>query len=401
MSLRRPSRPVRAASAVLALLALPFLGCGLLSGCAVNRGFEAAGLLVDIGASQAEPDRPLEDVVRIAEAGPIQADLYLPASDGGEPEAADAALLLVPGLAETGKDDPRVVALAASLARARIAVLVPDIASLRELRAGPENIEEIAAALRFLDGSGRGGWTMPTTSEEIEDAKVRPIGVAAVSYAVGPALLATLEPDLAGRVDFLVGIGGYHDMAASLTFATTGWSRDEAGAWRQGTPNAYGKWAFVMANAARVDDPHDRTSLDAMARRRLADLDAPIDDLVAGLGPEGRAVHGFVTNDDPEKVPALMAALPAPIRADMAALDLAGRDLSGAPPHVLLIHGRDDAIIPASESVALAEALGPERARLVLLNSLAHADLRLDSLGDGFRLWRAVYWLLAVRDGAA
>jgi fermentation-respiration switch protein FrsA (DUF1100 family) len=221
-----------------------------------------------------------------------------------------------------------------------------------------------------------------------------------VSYAVGPALLATLDPDLAGRVDFLVGIGGYHDMAASLTFAITGWSRDPAGEWRQGTPNAYGKWVFVMANSARVENPFDRTSLAAMARRRLADLDAPIDDLAAGLGPEGRAVHAFVTNADPARVPALMADLPPPIRADMAALDLAGRDLSQAPPHVLLIHGRDDTIIPAGESAELAAALGEERARLVLLDSLAHADLRLDSLDDAFRLWRAVYWLLAVRDGA-
>ncbi len=397
MAAARHSFPMmRIFAAGLLLIALPFLGCGLLSGCAVYRGVEAVTLLRDIGASQAAPDRPLEGVVRVAAAGPIQADLYLPAAHD-----AGAALLLVPGLAETGKDDPRVVALAASLARARIAVLVPDIASLRELRAGPENIGEIASALRFLDGDGRDGWTMPAAPGEAGEARQRPIGVAAVSYAVGPALLATLEPGLAGRVDFLVGIGGYHDMVAALTFATTGWSRDEAGAWRRGTPNAYGKWAFVMANAARVESPSDRTSLEAMARRRLADLDAPIDDLVAGLGPEGRAVHGFVTNDDPGQVPALIAALPAPIRADMAALDLAGRDLSDAPPHVLLIHGRDDAIIPASESVALADALGPERAHLVLLDSLAHADLRLDSLGDGFRLWRAAYWLLAVRDGAA
>jgi fermentation-respiration switch protein FrsA (DUF1100 family) len=83
----------------------------------------------------------------------------------------------------------------------------------------------------------------------------------------------------------------------------------------------------------------------------------------------------------------------------MAALDLAARDLSAAPP-ALLLHGRDDTIIPPSESVALAGALGETRVRLILLDSLAHADLGLDSLGDAYRMWRAACWLLAARDGA-
>jgi hypothetical protein len=397
MTLRRSSLGLAAAAAVLLLA-----GGALLSGCAVGRGIEALHLLADIAAGPVQPDTPLDGVARraITDAAALRGDLYLPTrGESAEPMPAAAALVLVPGLAATGKDDARLIGLAVALARARIAVLVPDIASLRELRAGPENIAEIADALRFLGGSGRSNWTMPTTPEAIQEAEARPIGVAAISYAVGPALLATLEPDLAGRVGFLVGVGGYHDITASLTYITSGWYRDADGAWRQGAPNAYGKWAFVMANAARVEDPADRTSLDAMARRRLADLDAPVDDLVAGLGPEGRAVHALVTNEDRERVADLIAALPAPIRDDMAALDLAARDLSAAPP-ALLLHGRDDAIIPPSESVALAGALGETRARLILLDSLAHADLGLDSLGDAYRMWRAACWLLAARDGA-
>src|SRR5690606_9699910 len=138
-----------------------------------------------------------------------------------------------------------------------------------ELRAGPENFREIAAGLRFLAGDGRATWAMPPGGAAPAGAEAGPVGIAAISYAVGPALLATLEPDLAGRIGFLLGVGGYHDITASLTYITTGWYRDGDGAWREGAPNAYGKWAFVMANAGRVTDPADRTSLDAMARRRL------------------------------------------------------------------------------------------------------------------------------------
>ncbi len=415
---RRTSPRLAAATAVLLFATGP-----LLSGCAVGRGIEALDFLLDIAAG---PDTTLAGVTRIEiSSGPgvefeisperlgpsgivvgpgaLRADLYLPSQgDGGAASAvpARAALVLVPGLAETGKDDARLVGLAVAFARVGIAVLVPDLASLKKLRAGPENIGEIANSLRFLAGGGQRLCTTWRNRGAVEtDAAPCPIGVAAISYAVGPALLATLEPDLVGKVGFLVGVGGYHDIAASLTYITTGWYRDADGGWRRGTPNAYGKWAFVLANAARVADPADRTSLDAMARRRLADLDAEIDDLAAQLGPEGRAIHALVTNTERDRVAALIAALPESIRADLAALDLAARDLSAAPP-ALLLHGSDDTIIPASESVALAAALGPDRVRLVLLDRLAHADLEQVSLGDAFRLWRACYWLLAARDGA-
>lgn len=396
-----PRRFLTRRSHAIALAGALLLAVALLTGCAIGRGFEAVKLLTDIAASQGASEPDGNGVVRRAVAqGGLTGDLYLPARPGDgadEPLAAGAALVLVPGLAEAGKDDARIVGLAGALARAHIAVLVPDIASLRELRAGPENVREIAAALAFLAGEGRALWRRP---EDPDDMSKAPVGVAAVSYAVGPALLATLEPEVAGRTAFLIGIGGYHDITAALTFATTGWHRDATGNWREGRPNIYGKWAFVLANVARVTDPRDRTSLEAMARRRLSDPAAPIDDLAAGLGPEGRAIHDFVTNTDPDRVPELMSALPQAIHADMMALDLAGRDLSQAPPHVLLVHGRDDPIIPASESMALHDALGPERAELILLESLAHADLGLQSLRDAYRLWRATRWLLVLRDGA-
>jgi hypothetical protein len=67
---------------------------------------------------------------------------------------------------------------------------------------------------------------------------------------------------------------------------------------------------------------------------------------------------------------------------------------------VLLIHGRDDRIIPASESAALAAALPPDRTHLYLVDSLAHADLAPGGWRDLLTLSQAAYRLLAIRDGA-
>jgi len=294
--------------------------------------------------------------------------------------------VLVPGAAERGKDDPRLVAFATSLARARFMVLVPDIESLRALTIGPEDSGRIADALRHL---GR------------RKAVPKPgaLGLVAISYAVGPAILAALAPDLRERVRFILAVGGYYDMAATVTFFTTGKFREgPAVPWRHKTPNAYGKWVFLRANAGRLETPRDRWLLAAMARRKLADLEAPLDDLATRLGPEGRSVHALLVNKDPEAVQALIAALPQVVRADMAALDLSRANLSRLKAELILLHGRDDAIIPYTESQAPAAAAPAGHATLYLVDNLSHVELGPGSLPDALRLLAAAYHLLALRD---
>ena len=313
-------------------------------------------------------------------AGHVLGDLYWP---GG---SAAAALVLVPGAVEQGKDDPRLVAFAQTFARARFAVLVPEIPNLRTQRLSPNDAWPVAAAIRYLASC-------------FEPGQDPSIGVAAISYAAGPALLATLAPATSGRVGFVFVIGGYYDVEAVLTFFTTGYFRQDPSApWRYREPNAYGKWVFVRANAARLAGPADRAALSEIAARKLDDLDAGIGDLRARLGPEGRAVMALLDNRDPERVPALMAALPAPIRADLRALDLERRDLSQVPFDLILVHGRDDPIIPSTESQALAAAAPADRVSLYLVDRLTHVELGPAGLLDGFELWQAIYRILAKRD---
>ncbi|HEY5598906.1 MAG TPA: hypothetical protein VIK47_08895 [Kiloniellales bacterium] len=310
-------------------------------------------------------------------------DLYRP---GDEPLAA---LVLVPGAVPEGKDDPRLVAFAHTLARARFIVLVPEIANLRALRLRPTDVEHIADAARYLIEARQAGRVSG------------PIGLAAISYAAGPAILAALRPEVRDDIRFLVAVGGYYDIEAVITFFTTGGYREGPDQrWRRGTPNAYGKWLFVRANAERLDDPRDRVLLALMAERKLRDLDAGTADLTGKLGPEGRSVQALLANTDPQAVPALIAALPPAIRTDMAALDVRRPDLSTLAARLILIHGRDDAIIPYTESLALAAAAPPRRASLYLVDNLAHVKLGPGGILDGLRLWRAVYCLLEERDAS-
>ncbi|MEZ4599800.1 MAG: hypothetical protein R2940_08425 [Syntrophotaleaceae bacterium] len=357
----------------------------VMTGCAPDRGWEAALLLTDIADAgkpsllkrwTPEPERRAVNF-KVGDKS-YQGDLYLPA------EEIKSGLLLVPGAAEGGRDDPRLVAFASSLARVNFAVLVPELTGLRKLQVGPENIVEVADAFSWL-------------ASNAELAPQGRAGMAALSYAVGPVLIAALQESVRDQVRFVFAVGGYYDLEDTLTFFTTGYYRHQ-GEWHYLDPLDYGKWAFVVNNIHRLEDARDRRLFELMARRKREDPDAPVDDLIAKLGPDGKSLVALVTNRDPGRVPDLLAALPEEIRKDMAALNPSAKDLSRLSAHLILIHGYEDQMIPFTQSLALAEVLPPAQTELFLVHGLMHVDME-PGLTDSWHLWRAVLALLQARDG--
>jgi len=358
----------------------------LLAGCAPLPDDEAARVLADLAAGagpsrlkQLTPDPARRTLAYALQGRTCAGDLYVP----GDPP--HAGIVLVPGVAERGKDDARLVAFATTLARARFLVLVPDLPNLRALRVQASDAQGVVDAFDCL----------LSRAELPRDGRV---GVGAFSYAVGPAVLAALDPAIRARVDFLLGVGGYYDLRQVVTFFTTGYFKRH-GEWTYLEPNRYGKWVFVLSNLERLADPGDRSAFRVMAGRRLGDPHAPIDDLGVNLMPEGRALLALLENRDPLQTPALIDALPAAIRTDIGALNLAGRDLSRLRARLILLHGTIDGMIPYTESMALAAAVPPGQAELYLVDGLAHMDIRPFGL-DRRALWRAVTALLAQRGKA-
>ena len=369
-------------------IALVLLFCALgLTGCVSPEGHQAADLLADIaagtGPSRLKDTTPAPTRTTIgyeAPGGHEIAELY---RSYVRPEGA---VVVVPGLTPDGKDDPRLVAFAQSLARAQFLVLVPDIPGLRQLKVSAADSAWIAGAI--------------VEAARLFDAGRRPVGLLAISYAVGPALLAASETPAASRVGYIVTIGGYYDIRAAIAYVTTGWYRLPDGTWRYRRPNAWSKWVFLRSNAGRVSSAADRDLLRAIARRRLADPNAAIGDLTARLGPEGRATCALVANHNPRLVPALIARLPAPIREELARLDLRGKNFDEITGPVFLIHGRDDRVIPYTQSIELAKALG-SRAHLYLINHFAHVGAGAQSFTDSLRLWDAATAILEERQRLA
>ena len=106
------------------------------------------------------------------------------------------------------------------------------------------------------------------------------------------------------RIAFVVGIGGYRDAEAAIRFVTTGAFRPlgDPREFRV-APNRYGRWAFLLANAGRLDMPGRRA---LAARDRATTLPRSATPTrrarPPALGPEGRAVLALVENRDPDAV---------------------------------------------------------------------------------------------------
>ena len=365
----------RRAFAGLAVL----LACG---GCSAGRLIESARLGIEAAAGTADPAAAAEvagmrrQVTLAGQAG----DLYLPT----DPRAA---LLLIPGVTPEGRDDPRLVAFAGALARHGFLVFAPELPGLRAQRVGRDDPDAVAAAGEAL-ASCYGPGAPPR------------FAVAAISYAVAPVVIAATLPPGEDRIALIVGIGGYHDVVAAITYFTTGYYRPSPGQpWRSGNPAPIAKWVFVLASATRVPDLRDRALLSEIAHAKLADPDADVRRLEAGLGGGGRAMIALVRNADPERVPELVAALPEPVRRDIEYLDLSRRPLRDLRANLLLIHGRDDPLIPPTESLALAAAAPPGRADVFVVGNLSHVEIHPGGIPDTLLLWRAAYRLLALRDG--
>jgi pimeloyl-ACP methyl ester carboxylesterase len=392
----------------------------VLAGCAPVRHVEAVRVLQDFAAGAADSrlkrttPMPLRQTLAYTVAGRAhQADLYLPGpldgcaapspaqsagASGPDRHCPRAALVVVPGAVPLGKDDPRLVAFATTLARAGFAVLAPDLRGFRQLRIRPSDAQEIADAFAYV-------------VRRPELAPEGRAGMVAFSYSVGPALIAALGDDIREQVRFVVGVGAYHDLPRAMRFFTTGWFEHD-GAWQRITPDDTGRMVLVYSSLDYLADGADRAVFDRMVAQRTRDPHADLSPLATELSDGARAVYALAVNADPERFAELYARLPEVMRADLDQLDLARHDLKPLKARLILVHGRNDNLIPWPESLALAAAVPQGQARVFLIRRvLGHVDLSIsplhswrfwrEDLPDLWRLWRVIDLLLAEREAGA
>jgi len=318
----------------------------------------------------------------------MEANLYTPAGGGRR-----AGVVLVHGVVETGKDDPRMVWVARLLARSGFIVLVPDFLGFKSLRLRTSDIGEMADAAIYLR----------SLHERVLPDRVGMIGF---SYGAGPMVIAAADPRIEGRLKFVVSFGGYHDLVQVIKFVTTGYY--QYGAERgYATPDDYTRWIFLRYNLDLLRDPVDQAILAKVSEARGWGSPGLAPAVPSDLTPEGRSVYNLLVNRDPEKVEALVARLAPSIREMIDQLS-PSRQIWHLSAYTIIVHSEPDPFIPHTESIALADALGREgKVRLEILRLFRHVQPELPSttlgnflrvyLPEGLKVYRLMFDLLRQR----
>lgn len=284
----------------------------------------------------------------------IAADLYFIPD-----EKKRAAILLTHGIIEDGKDDPRLVRFAQSLARAGFVVLVPELRGMKSFRILFSDVDDIAASFRFL-----------AFSRHVDKTKM---GLMGFSYGAGPTFMAAADPSIRGQVKFLVSFGGYYDPINVIRFITTGHYEygEEKGFLR---PEPYGKFIFFMNNLDYVQDERDRRLLREIFTKEGEKKRSEAVLLAGRLTATGRKLYELLTNEDPGRVDDLMKGVDPRVREYIEKLSLAPL-LSSIGAYFLIGHGSTDPLIPYTESLRLADAVADKsKVHVVVLKLFTHVD---------------------------
>ena len=328
------------------------------------------------------PD-PMVSVVRYSGGGrEMEADLYQ-ARQG----RAGPAIVLIHGVNEQGRSDPRIRWAAQMLCRVGFQVLVPDFQGFKSLRLRPSDIAEIADSFLYL-------------SSRPDLSGASRLGMAGFSYGAGPTVIAACDPRIRERVSFLISFGGYYDLSNVTEFVTTGHYSYQGRSYIR-PPNDYTRWIFLRYNLDLLQDEGDRRLLQEAEGWKVKGEERQ---LRRRLSPEGRAVYDLITNRDPAQVRRLLSQLPLRLQAYVQALS-PSHYLKDLRAYCFIIHGVPDDFIPHTESLRLADALsGPDRSRLVLLRIFTHvrptlppptlSNLLFIYIPEGIKFFSLTYHLL-------
>jgi pimeloyl-ACP methyl ester carboxylesterase len=307
-------------------------------------------------------------VTRVAATiGGVPGDLYSP----GQPAPA---IVLIPGAAPGGKDDPRVIRVARAIARAERVVFVP-VLELAERRLVEEDIDRIALSTAAL------------ADHELVRGGVTLLGF---SYGGSFGLVAAADPRLDGKLAQVAVFGAYYDLIGLVQAVTTGVSLVDGQRipW-DGHPMAQ---AILRARAVSLVPGKEQNTL-------LAALEGGS---TQGLGRSARAMYDLLVNEDPARTFDLAARLPGSAR------DLLSRfspssvaDRIDVP--VVAMHSTDDPAVPYGEALRLEQ--GISGTRLVSVEAFRHVDFSVTSpvawfqaSDDLWNAWRFTSWLLAAQE---
>ena len=301
-----------------------------------------------LGGFYGDRARPSEEI----RLGAFEATLYRTRARRPGP-----AWVVLHGMTVPGREHPSLIRFARALAASGATVLLPDVPAWRRLEIAPQAAQQtIAQATDFLAGEGG-------------------VGLIGFSFGATQAVIAAARSDLRDRVRAVVGFGAYCDLRRTLIAMMTG-EHEWNGVTYRLDPDPYGRWVIAANYLARIPAYSAMTRV-ADGLRELATessrhrwfagdprLVAVNSRIRAGLDPEEHGVWDLLAS--PSAGGRVERSAAEEFAEQLAAAGIGAEPLLDPRPtlpavraRVVLAHGRDDRLVPFTESLRLAAELPP------------------------------------------
>ena len=309
--------------------------------------------------------------------GTTVADVYrLP---DGKPRAA---VLLFLGANAAGRDDADVVNLGTALARAGYVTMFhwsPTMA----LRANIDiaELDNLVWAFQYL--------------AERDYVDRERVGLGGFCVGASFALVASADSRISSHVNFVNAFGPYFD-AGDLLRQAASRSVTYDGQRTPWEPDLLTLRVLANELIETLDKPAD---VDTLTRHYLSNQPATAAELEA-LSPEGRTVARLMDGVEPQEAEALYQNLPADFREDLGRISPSAH-IAGIQARLLVMHDRNDRLVPAAESRRLYAAT-EVRGNVHYTEVLAFDHVRPsgggigDLLGEALRLYRHMYNIIRI-----
>jgi len=329
--------------------------------------------IASIGAYAVEEE---QRELRLA-TGSLRAKLYTPRGSQNPP-----GLVLVHGIHQLGMNEPRSRSFARALASVGVLVLAPEMPELTDYRVEPSNIDAISACAAYLaHATGRTA-----------------TGVAGISFAGGLALIAAADPNLQKPIDFVLAVGAHHDLTRVVRYYAGETVKGPDGQRYDVRPHPYGARVLIYSYLDQLFTDRDQPIAREVLRTYLHDQHKRARSRANELSEKGRELMlRILDHDDVKTIHGILMSLLAANRDRLESVSPRGK-LANLKARVLLIHGADDQVVPATETRWLAREIPNGLLRQSLISPvMRHAEIeQKPSVGEYFKLVHFIADLLAL-----
>jgi dienelactone hydrolase len=311
------------------------------------------------------------------EAGVVRGRLYLPERNPGAP-----GLVVLHGVHHLGIEEPRLVNFAKAMASCGLRVLTPELPGIKDYHVDLGSVRVIEESARWFAGQTGG-----------------PVGVLGLSFSGGLALVAAGNPGYRKDFKFVLAVGSQDEMAHVANFYLTGREVRPDGSTERLTPHEYGPLVLEYEHLEDFVPTQDEDAIRPVLREHLYENKSAEELAVARLSARQKA-----------EAAQLMDSNSAVTKAKLAASDMKhAQEMEELSPHellptmttpVYLLHGEADNIIPAAETLWMANEL-PRTTLKEELVSPVLSHVNLDEAKPRLRdQWQLVHFFALVMHAA-